>query len=233
MLDRRRSLVYRNALVLVLASGLFFPSMGARHPADSHWVPVDKHAEGPLTIEAERAIFRGPEMHLQVELLDAPRRALFLKSAGIETADPFHKDLLGWRVFTFLVRLQNTSDQPLLLQPPSFFFITKRPVSYTTPCDLDCILTAADRAGLDRNGTRKLQQAVLDPSETIRPGGRLSKLLVYVHIPEEFKQFVLDMDGISVGSEQLRFIVPYNVMPEEKKKKSSPKETQQARKESP
>jgi hypothetical protein len=87
-------------------------------------------------------------------------------------------------------------------------------VSHSTPCDFHCLYAIGQRAGYDDRGVRKLVSACFDASESIPTGGKLSKLLVFNRMPDAFKDFTLDLDWVSVGSEQLRFILPY-VAPED------------------
>ncbi len=207
------------AALLALSLALPGPALAARHPAAGAWVPDPKDAQEGLSIRGERVSYRGDALQVEIELLDARRRRLFLASAGLPDTDPFHEDVIGWRVFTFLVRLENTGDAPLQIRPQSFFFITRRPVSQSTPCDFLCLRAAAEKSGLDRAAADRLVRASLDTSESILPGERLSKLLVYTRMPDAFKEFVLDLDGLSLAGERLRMTVPYRAVLEEKGKK--------------
>jgi hypothetical protein len=213
---RRRRAPGRALRLLALASlaalAAASASLAARHPVSAHWVPRSEPKKGiELVLRGERVIFKGDELHLEVELLDDEHRALFLESAGITGADPFHSDVFGRPVFTFLIRLENLAEAEIGMRPLSFFLITKGPVSYTYPCDLECLQAASTRAGLESADTKKLLRAVLDQSQSLKPGERLSKLLVFHRAPEKFKEFRLDLDGFTLKAANLRFVVPYAV----------------------
>ena len=200
-------------LALVLAAG---PSVAARrHAPGAEWVPLDR-GDPRLTVKGDRATFTARALTFEIELLDGPRRMLFLKSAGLGGHDPYDAAGLGFEALTFLVRLDNRSDETVVMRPQNFFLITRRPVSHNTPCDYSCLVAISERAGFDRAGEKQVLASALDASETIRAGGRLSKLLVFTDIPDAFRGFVLDLDMISVGSEQVRFVLPYAVVQAEK-----------------
>ncbi|MFQ5766999.1 MAG: hypothetical protein ACE5ID_03330 [Acidobacteriota bacterium] len=203
----------RTSLAVLLAACLLAPAatvMARRHPVAADWVPAPT-ANPRLRFRGERAIFTHGNLTIQVERLDGRRRKLFLKSAGLETPDPFDPDVLGLDLFTFLLRVENLESQAVELRPQNFFLITRRPVSNSTPCDFSCLTSLARQAGFDSDSTRKFLSTMMDSSESIAPGGRLSKLLVYTRMPESFKDFVLDLDLISMGIRQTRFVIPYHV----------------------
>jgi hypothetical protein len=203
--------------ILLAALALAGLAVAARHPASGHWLPAVQGGDGGLQVRGERVVYRSDELRIEIELLDGPQRRIFLSSAGIPASDPFHEDTLGWRVFTFLLRLENSGATPIQIRPQSFYFITRRPVSQSSPCDFLCLRAAAEKAGLDRAAADRLVRAALDTSESIQPGERLSKLLIYTRLPDAFKDFVLDLDGMSVGGERLRLSVPYQPRIEDKK----------------
>ena len=208
------------AIVLLLALASAAPALAAKHPATANWMPYadQKNAEGQA-LDEDRVTFRNENVDIRIELLNEEKRGLFLKSAGIETGDPFSTENIGWRTFTFLVRVTNLGDQPVQLRPQSFFFITKGPVSNSTPCDFTCLIAAGERARLTKDEGKRLLRAVMDTSETLNAGGKISKLLVYTRMPEAFKKFLLDLDGFSVAGEIFRVAIPYAVPKPEKNAK--------------
>jgi len=212
------------AMVLLLGLVMAAPALAGKHPAGANWQPyADRKGDAGQVRDGGRVRFSNENVEIIIELLDDEKRALFLKSAGIETGDPFSAANIGWRTFTFLVRVASLGDQEIQLRPQSFYFITKGPVSNSTPCDFTCLLAAGERADLSKDEGKRLLRAVMDTSETLAPGGKLSKLLVYTHMPDAFKKFVLDLDGFSVGGEVFRVAIPYAVpRPEKKAKEERP-----------
>jgi hypothetical protein len=196
------------ALAGLLAGAVGFPALAARHPASGTWLPATSE-KMPLNLQGERVIFKTDEMRLEVELLDDARRTIFLTSAGVGETDPFAESVFGWRVFTFLIRVENTGGEELQLRPPACTFITKRPTGHRSPCDFLCLRATSDRAGLDSATTKSFMRAILDTAVTVNPGEKLSKLLVFSDVPDEFQEFILDLDGFSNSDKAIRFIVPY------------------------
>ncbi len=209
----------RNITCALLAVALAtLPATAAKHPTTADWQPLPGLGGDPRQrLEGERVTFRNQDALIQVELLDDARRRLFLESAGVRTGDPFASASVGWRLFTFLVRMENVGGEAIQVRPQSFFFITRKPVSHATPCDFTCLIAAAERGKLNQEESRLLLRATLDASETLIPGQKMSKLLVYTRMPDAFRDFILDLDGLSVGSEMLRVVVPYAVPKPEKK----------------
>jgi len=212
------------AASLLLAMMAASPLMAARkHPATANWQPYANH-KGDISdaLDGSRVTFSNNNVTVEIELLDDTHRQAFFKSAGITTGDPFQAETIGWRTFTFLVRAQNKGPDDIELRPQSFFFITRKPVSNSTPCDFTCLIAAGERAGLSKDEGKRLLRAVMDTSETLKAGDRLSKLLVYTRMPDEFAEFVLDLDGFSVEGEVFRIVVPYGVPKPDKKSGSNP-----------
>jgi hypothetical protein len=205
---RAASLLAGLVLAGTLAGAASPPVLAARYPASGRWLPRSSE-EQPLTLKGERVIFKTDEMRLEIELLDDARRTLFLNSAGIGETDPFSEAVFGWRVFTFLVRVDNTGGEEVQLRPPACTFITKRPLGYRSPCDFLCLRAAADRAGLDSETTKSFLRAILDTAVSLNPGEKISKLLVFSDVPDEFKEFTLDLDGFSNADKAIRFVIPY------------------------
>ncbi|MFQ5671185.1 MAG: hypothetical protein ACE5HD_11810 [Acidobacteriota bacterium] len=209
--------------VVLWVAGLASPTLAAHHPSAGRWIPDAAVGEASgVSLRDQRAVFHDKRIRVEVELLDANRRTLFLQSAGIRDVDPFRSDLVGWRVFTFLLRLENIGEDAVEIRPQSMSFVTRRPVSISTPCDFACLQALAEHAGLDRGGAGQLVRAALDSSETLRPGQRLSKLLVFTRMPGAFKKFMLDLDAFSVAGQPVRFTLPYRIerpakVPEERR----------------
>lgn len=202
-------------LILTLLSAA--PALAGKHPASANWQPyADQKDDKGRSLDEDRVTFRNGDVEIRIELLDQEKRALFLKSAGIESGDPFSTASIGWRTFTFLVRITNHGDMPVQLRPQSFFFITRGPVSNSTPCDYTCLIAAGEKVHLTRDEGKRLLRATMDTSETLTAGGKISKLLVFTRMPDAFKKFVLDLDGFSVGGEVFRLAIPYAV-PKHKK----------------
>ena len=200
------------AIVLLLALLSAPPALAGKHPTTANWQPyADQKDDKGRTLDEDRVTFRNNTVEVLIELLNEEKRGLFLRSAGIETGDPFSTANLGWRAFTFLIRVNNLGDQDLQLRPQSFFFITKSPMSNSTPCDFSCLIAAGERASLTVDEGKRLLRAVMDTSETLAAGGKLSKLLVFTLIPDAFQKFVLDLDGFSVGGDVFRVAIPYGV----------------------
>jgi len=212
------------AIVLLLALASAGPALAGKHPATADWQPFADQKPGTSQArDGQRVRFKNENVELLVELLDDEKRGLFLESAGIDSGDPFSAATMGWRTFTFLVRVTSLNDQEVQLRPQSFFFITKGPVSNSTPCDYTCLVAAGERAGLTKDEGKRLLRAVMDTSETLAPGAKLSKLLVYTRMPDAFKKFMLDLDGFSVGGEVFRVPIPYGVpKPEKRPRKEQP-----------
>lgn len=212
-----------------LAAGLLMtlvmmsPAMAAKkHPATADWQPYANSKEDVSNAVVDgRVTFQNPNALVQIELLDDANRELFLESAGITTGDPFSAQAIGWHTFSFLLRVTNTGESDIEIRPQSFFFITRKPVSNSTACDFTCLIAAGERVKLKKDESKRLLRAVMDTSETLAPGEKLSKLLVYNRMPSEFRDFVLDLDGFSVSGELFRIVVPYAVP---KPEKSPPKE---------
>jgi hypothetical protein len=203
---------------LLMALALMSPVAAAKkHPSTADWQPYANH-KGEITdaVDGNRVTYRNENVTIQIELLDDAHRRMFLESAGITTGDPFSAQSIGWRTFTFLIRVTNTSEKDLEFRPQSFFFITRKPLSNSTSCDFTCLIAAGDRAKLKKDESKRLLRAVMDSSETLAAGEKLSKLLVYSRMPDEFRDFVLDLDGFSVEGEIFRIIVPYAVPKPEK-----------------
>ncbi|TDI35078.1 MAG: hypothetical protein E2P00_00540 [Acidobacteria bacterium] len=212
------------AIVLFLALVSIAPALAGRHPATANWQPyADQKGDTGQALDKERVTFRNDNVEIRIELLDDEKRKIFLQSAGIETADPFSTRNIGWRTFTFLIRITNLGDQEVQFRPQSFFFITKGPLSNSTPCDFTCLIAAGERAKLTGDEGRRLLRAVMDTGETVTGGGKISKLLVFTRMPDAFKKFVLDLDGFSVEGEVFRVAIPYAVpKPEKNAKKDRP-----------
>ena len=205
------------ATALLMAGLMATSAMAAKYPGTADWQPLAGLGGDPrLSQEGQRISFRNQDARIQVELLDDPQRQAFLASADITSGDPFGASAADRRLFTFLVRIENLGTDPIQLRPQSFFMITRKPVSHATPCDFTCLLAAADRGGLNKDEAKRLMRATLDTSETLIPGQKMSKLLVFTRMPDEFKDFILDLDGLSVGSETLRVVMPYAVPKPEK-----------------
>ena len=206
----------RRVLAAAAVAGLALAGtdgLARKRPAwELRWLPAPQMQKKPdpsLKIRGERATFRQRGIVVQVELLDERRRGLFLSSAGISSADPFATPTLGQHAWTFLLRLENTADEPLTFRPPAVSLYTKRPLSVTSPCDYLCLIDVAERAALGEDEQKKLLETVIDTAETLRSGNRVSKLLVFVGVPDSFKQFVLDVDGLVIGQNTLHFVLPY------------------------
>ena len=211
------------AIVLLLVLVSAAPALAGKHPATANWQPyADQKGDRGRGLDEDRITFRNDNVEIRIELLNDEKRGLFLKSAGIETGDPFSTANIGWRTFTFLIRVTNLGDQEVQLRPQSFFFITKGPVSNSTPCDFTCLIAAGERAELSRDEGKRLLQAVMDTSSTLTAGGKISKLLVFTRMPDAFKKFVLDLDGFSVGGEVFRVAIPYAVPKPEKNARKDP-----------
>jgi hypothetical protein len=211
------------ATCLLMALVMMSPAMAAKkHPSTADWQPY-ANVKGDVTnaVDEGRVTYSNPNALVQIELLDDASRILFLESAGITTGDPFSARAIGWRTFTFLLRVTNTGEDDIELRPQNFFFITRKPVSNSTACDFTCLIAAGERVKLKKDESKRLLRAVMDTSETLAPGEKLSKLLVYNRMPNEFHEFVLDLDGFSVEGELFRIVVPYAVP---KPQKSPPKE---------
>ena len=203
---------------LLMALVLMAPVEAAKkHPSTADWQPYANH-EGETTdaVDGSRVTYSNENVVIQIELLDDAHRRMFLESAGITTGDPFSAQSIGWRTFTFLLRVTNISEDDLEFRPQSFFFITRKPLSNSTSCDFTCLIAAGERAKLKRDESKRLLRAVMDTSETLGAGEKLSKLLVYTRMPDEFRDFVLDLDGFSVEGEIFRIVVPYAVPKPEK-----------------
>ncbi|MFQ5718170.1 MAG: hypothetical protein ACE5IK_01340 [Acidobacteriota bacterium] len=212
-------------LILALCLGLLSPAALARKPAagERHWVPVPalgKKHDPRLQMHGTRASFRQAGVRVDVELLDARRRGLFLASAQVAGADPFSPSILGQHAWTFLLRLENGSEQPLAFRPPTVSLFTKKPLSVNSPCDYLCLVQASERAGLGEASKKALLRAAYDSAETIGPGERVSKILVFVGAPPRFKQMILQLVGFNIGREALRFSLPF--APEAPRKRSAP-----------
>jgi hypothetical protein len=206
------------ATCLLMTLIMMSPALAAKkHPSTANWQPYANADEDVAkAVEEGRVNFNNDNALVQIELLDDAHRVLFLESAGITTADPFHASIISWRTFTFLLRVTNTADADIEIRPQSFFFITRKPVSNSTSCDFTCLIAASDRAKLTKDESKRVMRAVVDTSETLGPGEKLSKLLVYSRMPPEFGDFVLDLDGFSVQGELFRIVVPYDVPKPEK-----------------
>lgn len=226
---RRRSRLLRGCVALTAAAVCLALAGSAplarKKPAGSLvWLPAPGSQKTPdprLKMHGTRATFRQSGIVLQLELLDDHNRRLFLASAGITSADPFAASTFGRHTWTFLLRLENTADEPLTFRPPAVSLYTKKPLSVTSPCDYLCLLEAAEKAALDKAEEKILLSAALDSAETLRAGDRVSKLLVFVDVPHTFKQFVLDLDGFVIGRNVLHFVLPYRAEKMDRAKSSA------------
>jgi hypothetical protein len=197
------------ALLTLLVS---IPPAVAKDKPPVHWIPAPvtgKHADPSLSVTGERAAFRDKGIVLEVELLDDRKRALFLESAGVEGEDPFLPRPGQPPVWSFLVRIENTSADEMHFRPQNVFFVTTRPVNQFTPCDFVCLYAFAERAGYDTPHREKLLHAALGDSLTIEPHGKLSKLLVFTRPTEKFSRFTLEFSSLDTAQLQYRFFLPY------------------------
>lgn len=228
--DRGRRSRLKGGLVALTAAAFCLALAGSaalarKKPAGSLvWLPApesQKIRDPRLKMHGTRATFRQAGIVLQLELLDDSNRRRFLASAGLTSADPFAASTFGQQTWTFLLRLENTADEPLTFRPPAVSLYTKGPLSVSSPCDYLCLVDAAEKAALDRAERKILLSAALDTAETLRTGDRVSKLLVFVDVPHTFKQFVLDLDGFVIGRNALHFVLPYRAEKTDKAKPSA------------
>jgi len=204
------------AVALACLTAVGSVSWAKKKPAGSRvWMPAPGSQKNPdprVKMNGPRAIFRQHGIVVQLELLADHSRSLFLNSAGIHTADPFATTVFGQQTWTFLLRLENTAEEPLTFRPPAVSLYTKSPLSVNSPCDYLCLVDAGAKAGLDDAEQVLLLKAAMDSAETLKTGDRVSKLLVFVGVPSVFKQFVIDLDGFVIGRNSLHFVMPYRAV---------------------
>ena len=209
---RRTGRLVRTLLLALLVGGTN-PAVESNAPPP-RWVPeppAGKKADPRLKVEGDRATFREEGLVLEIELLDAEHRALFLASAGVPGEDPFTTEP-GERPFvTFLVRLENGTKETVRMRPESVLFVSKRPIDMAFPCDETCLWMLVERAGYSREQRDHLLRATLSTPLELASGGRISKLLVYNRVPERYRMFTLDFGAIDQIEKAFRFSLPYGL----------------------
>ncbi len=181
---------------------------------------VPPEAQPPVRVEGNRVAVQVKGVEIALELLDSPARLRFLRQRQVvDVADPFAPDPRGrYRFTTFRLDLINRSAHEVNLHPSSLQayadVIPQFPMEYTAYYQHFVSRLRLDPAVLER-----LERAAVMNNIVVPPGGRMSALLAFQDLPQQFKRFRVSCSSILVGAESHTFTVPFDVVQEKVKKR--------------
>lgn len=162
---------------------------------------------GPL---AGRLILKG--LTVQVEYLDAPGRAAFIRSIDPSAGDPLAVAAGQAETFTsFRVEFDNDSDADVTFQPGNVVLITDRN-EQQFPVDLTDLYRAAE-AREAPDPQRLIDRAarfIFDLSTTVPKGKRLARLLLFGPLPQKWREFRLHFSYLQIGTETHTLSFPFH-----------------------
>ncbi len=162
---------------------------------------------GPL---AGRLTLKG--VTVQVEYLDAPGRAAFIRTIDPKAGDPLAVPSGRGEAFTsFRGEFDNASESDVTFQPGNVVLITDRN-EQQFPIDLTDLYRAAE-AGETSDPQRLIDRAarfIFDSSTTVPKGKHLARLLLFGPLPAKWREFRLHFSYLQIGTETHTLSFPFH-----------------------
>jgi len=125
---------------------------------------------------------------------------------------PLVKAILNSGHTVFSISLDNLSDNKIIYNP-SFSHIVDNRLGYKRPLDFTDLYFQVREMEHGEAQMRKMRGRFYDLAETVQPGRRVEKLLIFPPLEDKSTRATLTMQEVYVGMETIKLTFPFELAP--------------------
>jgi hypothetical protein len=122
------------------------------------------------------------------------------------------KSILNSGHTVFSIAIDNLSDRKLIYNP-SFSYVADNRLGYKRPLDFTDLYFIVREMEHGAERMRKMRGQFYDRNETVQPGKRIEKLLIFPPLEEHSTKATLTMQEVYVGTETMQLTFPFALTP--------------------
>lgn len=186
-----------------------------------HLYPRDAGPPGYIQVGGAggAGVFEGENFRIEARPLRPPiRPGDNAGTTGLPALPTLFGELLAENYVVLKVTIVNRSEEKLLFNP-SLVSLMDNEMEYRKPLDytgIYDIVRKKEGKGPPEVELARLKGKYYDLNETVPPGGKTSKLLIFKPLSERGKRAVLKIKELYIGTEAISLAFPFRMLEEEK-----------------